>query len=539
MKRRVRVRLLPAPITTLAACAWRDARVLIAAVTVIVFLARLAVLGTATAAARNDAALAVALGTAAAVLFFAQRVMLSLGRTSVERALHQGTSVALLEADVLAPPVADSPQIFEGLYFATDLCSSTLPALTADILVCVTMLPYVLSSFAPRMLALAALALGLVVGSMIVVRGPTRRLEERLNEARERLTHALLSAVEGRLEIVASGAEARFGAQFSEVLSSYERIARRSALVSAMLGRVPLAVGMAGVALSVAVDSASREVLASAVVLQAVVLAACIPPVMGSILGTHAVLRSTTRVAPLARLLSEPPRDVAVVGGKPPPKLPARMVAERVSFRYADGAPLVLDGVSFEWPVGEPLVLVGPNGSGKSTLLRLLIGLRPPTSGVLRLGDEDLKKLDLRRLRSSSAYLPQRPYLGEAYTSVRSALRLMLPDVDDAAITAALERTAVMEALRGRASGSDPLTVPVGELSSGQRQRIALARVLLRNAPIVLLDEPDANLDESGVTMVRDLVGQLAREGRMVAVAAHSTRLVSVSSCSVALERQP
>ncbi|MDF2693252.1 MAG: toxin transporter, ATP-binding protein, partial [Labilithrix sp.] len=161
------------------------------------------------------------------------------------------------------------------------------------------------------------------------------------------------------------------------------------------------------------------------------------------------------------------------------------------------------------------------------TLLRILLGLRPPTSGALRIGGRDLATLDLPKLRQAIAYLPQRPYLGEPHTTVGAAMKLGRGDASDDAIQRALERTGILAAFAER---EDPLLVSVGELSAGQRQRVALARILLNGeAKIVLLDEPDANLDREGIAFVASLVRELASAGKMVVVIAHTSELNAVS----------
>src|SRR5262249_48700771 len=101
----------------------------------------------------------------------------------------------------------------------------------------------------------------------------------------------------------------------------------------------------------------------------------------------------------------------------------------------------------------------------------------------------------------------------------------------------ALARTGVFDALRTHSD--DPLSTPIGELSSGQRQRVALARMLLQDARMVLLDEPDANLDREGVALVASLVTSLCDSGKRVAGAAHPPGLAALSPGGVPLERQP
>lgn len=244
--------------------------------------------------------------------------------------------------------------------------------------------------------------------------------------------------------------------------------------------------------------------------------------------------RSAALAAPLRELLSAPRREDVARAGAGAPDLPATITAEALAFAYTPGSEPIFRNVACAWSSGAPLVIVGPNGSGKSTLLRLLVGLRRPTEGVVRVAGRDLAEIDARDLRRQVAYLPQRPYLGEPYTSVRSALGFASAHVpDDAAMMRALDRTRVAEALAQRPRGM--LDAAVGQLSVGQRQRVALARLLLQDAAVFLLDEPDANLDRAGIELVAALVAELIAEGKMVAIAAHTPELAAIGGARVTL----
>jgi ABC-type transport system involved in cytochrome bd biosynthesis fused ATPase/permease subunit len=177
------------------------------------------------------------------------------------------------------------------------------------------------------------------------------------------------------------------------------------------------------------------------------------------------------------------------------------------------------------------LVLQGRNGSGKSTLLRLLLGLARPLSGAITVGGADLFDLDLDAWRRSVAFLPQRPYVPERAT-VREAIGLLVRDASDDEMRASLTRVGLWAALAAHAP--DPLETRVGTLSVGERQRLALARMLCQPSAVVLLDEPDANLDAEGIALVARLVRELSQD-RMVAVAAHTPALLAVAEQIVAL----
>jgi ABC-type bacteriocin/lantibiotic exporter with double-glycine peptidase domain len=243
------------------------------------------------------------------------------------------------------------------------------------------------------------------------------------------------------------------------------------------------------------------------------------------VLAANELLRTSTQLRSYAELLASSRRRELARQNGDAPGVPADVVAENVAFAYEPDEREVLSGVTFSWSRGEPLVLAGPNGSGKSTLLRLLIGLRPATHGALSVGGRSLADIDLVALRQHVAFLPQRPYLGEPSDSLRKVLTSARDSATDAELARVLERM-------GLSVSVDRL---IGELSAGQRQRIALARVVLQDREIVLLDEPDANLDAAGVDMVERLVGDMVSGGKMVAVAAHTADFAKLGGCRVDL----
>jgi ATP-binding cassette subfamily C protein CydD len=196
------------------------------------------------------------------------------------------------------------------------------------------------------------------------------------------------------------------------------------------------------------------------------------------------------------------------------PAGPLTVSALTVSFPGRAGP--ALDRFSLDVRPGEVVALTGPSGCGKSTVLHAILGFVTPYGGHVRLGDVDLADADPAAWRSRFAWVPQRPYLfaGTVGDNVR-----MGADGDVAGAMAA--------------AGLDlaPSTV-VGEggagLSAGQRQRVALARAYLRDAPILLLDEPTANLDAGTEAGVLDALRRLAA-GRTVLLAAHRPALLALA----------
>jgi ATP-binding cassette, subfamily C, bacterial CydD len=234
--------------------------------------------------------------------------------------------------------------------------------------------------------------------------------------------------------------------------------------------------------------------------------------------------------------LLEAPGAVRPAGEKIPPS-PAESAVrlQGVSYSYPSRAGLVLDGLELELPPGETVALVGESGAGKSTVASLLLRLADPTAGRVTVGDVDLAACRPEEWRRCVAWLPQRPMLFRG--SVADNIRL-----GDGA--ASSER--VREAARLAGADAFVLALPEGydtivgdggrPLSAGQLQRIALARTFIRDAPLVILDEPTANLDGESAELVADAVERL-REGRTVLLIAHRSELVRHADRVVTLRR--
>jgi thiol reductant ABC exporter CydD subunit len=203
------------------------------------------------------------------------------------------------------------------------------------------------------------------------------------------------------------------------------------------------------------------------------------------------------------------------------------LTVEGLRVSYPGRAEPALDDVTLTVSEGEVLALVGPSGCGKSTLLSVLLGLVSPELGSVRVGDVDLAKIDLDAWRARLAWVPQRPHLFKA--SIAQNVRLGRSGASTDEVRAAIEAAGLTDAVRERPDGLDTVLGDRGAgLSAGERQRVALARAFLRDAPLLLLDEPTANLD--GETE-REIVRTIARlaEGRTVVLVAHRPALIGMA----------
>jgi ABC-2 type transport system ATP-binding protein len=191
---------------------------------------------------------------------------------------------------------------------------------------------------------------------------------------------------------------------------------------------------------------------------------------------------------------------------------------------------LAVDDVSFELVPGEILALLGPNGAGKTTTLRILGGLIVPTSGSVLLDHETVTRGTASRLRASIGLLTEAPGLWERLT-VRQNLTVYARLHGLASPARAVDQMLDLFAISDRARDL------AGELSKGLKQRVALARTLLHDPPIVLLDEPTAGLDPQSAHGVRELVLRLRDEQRAVLLSTHNLDEVNRVANRVAVLR--
>lgn len=201
----------------------------------------------------------------------------------------------------------------------------------------------------------------------------------------------------------------------------------------------------------------------------------------------------------------------------------AALTVQNVSFRYP-GSPLpLLSGIQFTVPKSSLTVLAGPSGCGKTTLLRLLAGLLTPESGQIARAD-------------ALSYVPQEPHLYNA--TLFENITLFQQGYDDASVHKALKALCLSEWAEALPQG---LMTPLGEggqsLSQGQRKRLGLARALVQDRPLILLDEPTAALDETTAATIREVLLSLKASGRhTLFVISHDERLQAAADTVLDLD---
>jgi PrtD family type I secretion system ABC transporter len=231
----------------------------------------------------------------------------------------------------------------------------------------------------------------------------------------------------------------------------------------------------------------------------------------------------------LSRLLGSIPEDEARTA-LPAPR--AILTAENVTVVPPGEQQASLRMISFEVQPGQAIGVIGTSGAGKSTLARALIGVWRPAGGKIRLDGAALEQYDADTLGQYIGYLPQRVQLFDGTIKENIARMSMTPD--DAAVVRAAKKAAAHEMILKLPDGYDTrVTAGGGRLSGGQMQRVGLARAMYGDPVILVLDEPNSNLDNEGSIALNNAIKDAKAEGKAVFIMAH--RPAAIQECDMLL----
>ncbi|QEO18269.1 thiol reductant ABC exporter subunit CydC [Acetobacter vaccinii] len=348
------------------------------------------------------------------------------------------------------------------------------------------------------------LLLGLIIGALfactafVIPWRIARSGNQAASQMAQELAHlriSILDLVGGLREIRAFGAEGRMLAHVqaadSKLLKSQMALSRRAALAGAgayLAGQAAIFALLIGL-----VGAGSLHLPA----LQGIgLLFLCVAAFESATALTRAGLQAGTMGAAAVRVVEIATAPSAVTAANPQTQTPIStdIHIRNVKFRWSDSRPWVFDGLTLDIPAGARIAILGPSGTGKSSLAAMLLRAAAPQEGQICMGQVDISCVAPDVLRRQIAWLSQATHLFD--DTIRANLLLGRPDATEADLWQALDDAAVSDVVRTLPDGLDTWLGEGGvRLSGGQGRRIALARTLLTQAPILILDEPATGLD--------------------------------------------
>jgi ATP-binding cassette subfamily C protein len=249
-----------------------------------------------------------------------------------------------------------------------------------------------------------------------------------------------------------------------------------------------------------AVLALESQLTGGMIIAASIVASRALAPMEGTIEGWRSFVQARTAYSRVKSLLQNSPLNMSRLRL---PRPEGRLNVERILYVPPPNKKVILNGVTFQLDPGESLAIIGSSGTGKSTLARMLVGSISPTAGNVRLDMMDLRNWDPRQFGESVGYLPQDVQLFPA--SIKQNIARMRDDATDEAIFDAAEMADVHEMISEFAQGYETqIAIDGSPLSGGQKQRIGLARAFYGNPRLIVLDEPNSNLDARGERALAD-----------------------------------
>jgi PrtD family type I secretion system ABC transporter len=370
----------------------------------------------------------------------------------------------------------------------------------------------------------AVILIVLAVLNEVLTRGPMRDASGVQREAirRSASAHRHPEAIDamGMMPAVAG----RWAAINAQVLNIQGRAADRSATISAVSKFVRMGVQLAvlGVGAALVVH---QEMTAGAMIAGSILMGRALAPVEQAIGGWKTLIMAQHALARVRQLFQEAPiRNSGM--SLPAPR--GEISVENVSLAFPPSKRLVLNDVSFALEPGTALAVTGPSAAGKSALARLLIGTWKPSGGVVRLDGADVYAWDRAQFGRHIGYLPQDIELYGG--TVRENIGRMDPTADPMDVVKAAKTADCHDMILRLPEGYDTHVGDAGVvLSGGQRQRIALARAVYGDPRLVVLDEPDSNLDRAGEESLLRAIQNMKDRGATVIIIAHRGGVLKVA----------
>ncbi|MGR7889202.1 heme ABC transporter ATP-binding protein/permease CydC [Klebsiella aerogenes] len=340
---------------------------------------------------------------------------------------------------------------------------------------------------------------------------------EHITQLRGQYRQQLTSWLQGQAELMLFNASDRYRKQMEKTEQRWQEAQRRQAELTALSQALMLLIG--GIAVIVMLWMSSEGVggngqpgaLIALFVFCALAAFEALAPVTGAFQHLGQVIASARRITQI----TEQQPEVTFSQQAPQSFSQVALNLDGVTFRYPQQSAPALKDISLQVAAGEHIAILGRTGCGKSTLLQLLTRAWDPANGQIQLNDQPLSDLSETTLRQAMSVVPQRVHLFSA--TLRDNLLLAAPQASDGKLIDILERVGLEKLLED--SGLNSWLGEGGrQLSGGELRRLAIARALLHDAPLMLLDEPTEGLDATTESQILDLLNEVMRDKTVLMV---------------------
>ncbi|HDU2896886.1 TPA: cysteine/glutathione ABC transporter ATP-binding protein/permease CydC [Klebsiella aerogenes] len=340
---------------------------------------------------------------------------------------------------------------------------------------------------------------------------------EQITQLRGQYRQQLTSWLQGQAELMLFNASDRYRKQMEKTEQRWQEAQRRQAELTALSQALMLLIG--GIAVIAMLWMASEGVggnsqpgaLIALFVFCALAAFEALAPVTGAFQHLGQVIASARRITQI----TEQQPEVTFSQQAPQSFSQVALTLNEVTFSYPQQSAPALKDISLQVAAGEHIAILGRTGCGKSTLLQLLTRARDPANGQIQLNGQPLSELSETTLRQAMSVVPQRVHLFSA--TLRDNLLLAAPQVSDARLADILARVGLEKLLED--SGLNSWLGEGGrQLSGGELRRLAIARALLHDAPLMLLDEPTEGLDATTESQILDLLSEVMRDKTVLMV---------------------
>ena len=340
---------------------------------------------------------------------------------------------------------------------------------------------------------------------------------ENITQMRGQYRQQLTAWLQGQAELMLFSASDRYRKQLEKTEQRWQDAQRRQAELTALSQALMLLIGGVAVVAMLWLTSAGvggnsqPGALIALFVFCALAAFEALAPVTGAFQHLGQVIASARRIT---QITGQQP-EVTFAAGEGQAFGQVSLTLNQVTFSYPQQPSPALENISLQVGAGEHIAILGRTGCGKSTLLQLLTRAWDPANGEILLNDQPLTRLNEATLRQAMSVVPQRVHLFSA--TLRDNLSLAAPGASDIQLMKALERVGLEKLLED--SGLNAWLGEGGrQLSGGELRRLAIARALLHDAPLMLLDEPTEGLDATTESQILDLLAEVMREKTVLMV---------------------